>query len=136
MGHKKDEQAHTLDASFNNLAKRTITSQYMANLDTYLKFALRAQSQSRATWEALSAIKNPPVMSYVRQANIANGPQQVSSGVPEDEPRAQENQNSQKKLMERKVDERMDTGTTGKAGKADPAMTTLGEVDGAEDAGR
>ena len=46
----------------------------MKNLDTYLKVALRAQSQCRATWEALGTIQNPPVMGYVRQANIAHGP--------------------------------------------------------------
>ena len=129
-------QAHTLDAIFNNLAKRAIDTKYMANLETYLKLALRAQSQCRATWEALSIIKNPPVMGYVRQANIANGPQQVNNGVPDDKPRAQENQNSQNELLEQKNGERMDIGTTGKTGKVDPAMATLEEVDGAEDKGR
>jgi hypothetical protein len=128
-------QAHTLDAIFNNLATRAINAEYLNNLDTYLKLALRAQSQSRATWETLSTIKNPPMMGYVRQANIANGPQQVNNGVLEDEPRTRENQNQENKLMEQKDGERMDIGTTGKAGKADPAMATLGEVDGAEDAG-
>jgi hypothetical protein len=38
--------------------------------------------------------------------------------------------------MEKKNDERLDIGTTGTAGKADPAMATLGEVDRAEDEGR
>ena len=128
-------QAHALDAIFNNLATRAIKTEYMNNLDTYLKLALRAQSQCRTTWEALSAIKNPPVMGYVRQANIANGPQQVNNGATDDS-RAQENQNSQNELMEQKDGERMDSGTTGAAGKADPAMATLGEVDGAENEGR
>jgi len=62
-------QAHTLDAIFNNLEQRAINAEYMDNLDRYLKLALRAQSQCRATWEALSTIKSPPVMGYVRQAN-------------------------------------------------------------------
>jgi hypothetical protein len=38
--------------------------------------------------------------------------------------------------MEKKDGERLDTGTTGTTGKADPAMATVGEVDGAEDKGR
>jgi len=42
---------------------------------------LKAQSQCRATLEALAAIKNPPIV-YARQANIAAGPQQVNNGVP------------------------------------------------------
>jgi hypothetical protein len=128
-------QAHTLDAIFNNLATRAINAEYLNNLDTYLKLALRAQSQSRATWETLSAIKNPPMMGYVRQANIANGPQQVNNGTTDNEPRARENQNQENELMEQK-DERMDTRTKGAAGKANPAMATVGEIDGAEDKGR
>jgi hypothetical protein len=51
----------------------------MDNLDTYLKPALRAQSQCRATSEALPDIEHPPVMGYVRQASIAHGPQQVDT---------------------------------------------------------
>jgi hypothetical protein len=129
-------QAHTLDAIFNNLATRAIKAEYMKNLDTYLKLALRAQSQCRATWEALGAIKNPPVMGYVRQANIAHGPQQVNNGTCDDTPRTRENQNSQNKLMEKKDDERLDIGTTSTAGQADPAMATVGEIDGAENQDR
>ncbi len=129
-------QAHTLDAIFNNLASRAIRAEYLSNLDTYLKLALRAQSQCRATWEALSAIKNPPVIGYVRQANIAHGPQQVNNGTLDDMPRSREYQNSQNKLMEQKDGEWLDTGTTGTAGQADPAMATLGEVDRAEDESR
>jgi len=126
-------QAHTLDAIFNNLARRAINAEYLNNLDVYLKMALRAQSQCRSTWEALSAIKNPPVMGYVKQANIAHT-QQVNNAAPGDTSRARENQNPQNELMEEK-DEWMDTRATGTAGKADSAMATVGEIDGAEDAG-
>ena len=52
-------QAHTLDAIFNNLARRAINAEYMDNFDRYLKPALRAQSQCRATWETLATLKNP-----------------------------------------------------------------------------
>jgi hypothetical protein len=118
-------QAHTLDAIFNYLARRAKDAEYLNQFEQYLKLGLRAQSQCRATWEALSAIKNPPVAGYVNQANIAHGPQQVNNGAPNDKPRARENQNSQNELLEQKA-----------AGKADPAMATVGEIDGAEDKGR
>ncbi len=121
-------QAHTLDAIFNNLARRAINAEYMDNLDRYLKLALRTQSQCRATWEALATIKNPPVMGYVRQANIAHGPQQVNNAS-----RAGENPNLQNKLLEEKDGERLDPGTACTSGRADPAMATVGEVDRAED---
>ena len=92
-------QAHTLDAIFNNLARRAINAEYIDNLDRYLKLALRAQSQCRATWEALATIKTPPVMGYVRQTNIAHGPQQVNNApnAPAGVPRAGENPNLQMK---------------------------------------
>lgn len=74
-------QAHTLDAIFNNLAFRAAKNmgEYMQACETYLKLALRAQSQWRATWEALATIKNPPMVGYVKQANIAQGHQQVNN---------------------------------------------------------
>ncbi len=129
-------QAHTLDAIFNNLASRAIKAEYLNNLDTYLKLALRSQSQCRATWETLATIKNPPIMGYVRQANIAHGPQQINNAIPDDTPRVGENENSENKLLEKKDGERLDIGTTVTASQADPAMATLEEIDRTEDEGR
>ncbi len=75
-------QAHTLDAIFNKLAQKAIRAEYMHHFDAYMKFALRAQSQARATWEALSVMKHPTMVGYVNQANIAHGPQQVNNVQP------------------------------------------------------
>lgn len=131
-------QAHTLDAIFNNLAKRAINSEYLDHLDRYLKLTLRAQSQCRATWEALATIKNPPAVGYVRQANIAHGPQQVNNNsvAPSDASCARENANPQNKLLGKSDGERLDTGAAGAPGRADPELATVGEVDGAKDGGR
>ncbi len=131
-------QAHTLDAIFNNLARRAINAEYMDHLDRCLKLALRAQSQCRATWEILSTIKNPPIVGYVRQANIAHGHQQVNNtpSTESEASRVRKNSNLQNKLLEENDGEQLDTGTTGTAGRTDPAMATLGEVDRAKDSGR
>ena len=43
-----------------------------------MRLALKAQGQCRATLETLATIKNPPVV-FARQANIAQGPQQVNN---------------------------------------------------------
>jgi hypothetical protein len=136
-------QAHTLDAIFNTLARRAISCKHMSNLDSYLKLALRAQSQCRATWEAVATIKNPPLVGYVRQANIAHGPQQVNNAPSSSEcppakegSPARENPNLQDKLLEQEDGEWLDFGATGQAGRADPEMATLGEVDGTENEGR
>jgi hypothetical protein len=50
--------------------------------DTFLRLAFKAQSQSRATLETLAFTQNPRSVEFVRQANIANGPQQVNNGTP------------------------------------------------------
>ena len=42
--------------------------------------ALKAQSQSRATVEALAAVKSPPVV-LANQMNVANGSQQDNNGT-------------------------------------------------------
>ena len=133
-------QAHTLDAMFNHLAQRAINAEYIDHLDRYLKLALRAQSQSPATWEALATIKNPPVMGYVKQANIAHGHQQVNnapgSGNGGGRLRARENPNLQDKLLEATDGERLDPRAARTPSRADPAMATVGEVDRAADRGR
>jgi len=133
-------QAHTLDAIFNKLARRAINAEHPDHFELSLKFALRAQSQCRATLGTLSAIKNPPAVGHVHQANIAHGPQQVinASAAPGDAPcaGAGENQNVKNELLEQTDGERLDTGTTCTPGRTDPAMATVGEVNGAEDRGR
>ena len=73
-------QSHTLDAIFGNLARRAINSEYLPQFDAYLKLGLRAQSQCRATWETLAAIKNPVGRAYVGQANFAHN-QQVNNAT-------------------------------------------------------
>ena len=128
-------QAHTLDAIFNNLARRAIHAEYMDSHDSYLKLALRAQSQRRATWEAVAAIKHPPVMGYVRQANIAHGPQQVNNApaATAGATRAAEHPHPKSKLLEESDGERLDTGATGTPSRADSALATVGAIDRAED---
>lgn len=76
-------QAHTLNELFNNLTKRAKSNMEAGYLDaseTYLRVALKAQSQCRATVETLAEVKNPRQVAFVRQANIAHGPQQVNNG--------------------------------------------------------
>jgi hypothetical protein len=51
------------------------------NLDHYLKLALRAHPECRATWKALTTMKNPLMVGYVQQANIAQSPQQVNNAT-------------------------------------------------------
>lgn len=73
-------QAATLDAIFNEMARRAALNmgEYMDATERYMRLALKAQGQCRATLETLAAIKNPPVI-FAKQANIAHGPQQINN---------------------------------------------------------
>jgi hypothetical protein len=95
-------QASTLDVIFNQLARRAAASmgEYLNAAETYLRLALKAQGQCRATLETLSLVKNPRSVSFVRQANIANGPQQVNNGTAPPTPRPRETENPPIELLE------------------------------------
>jgi hypothetical protein len=69
-------QAAALNALFAELARRAGLNmgEHLGAAETYMRLALKALGQCRATLETLAAIKNPPVV-YARQANINNGGQ-------------------------------------------------------------
>lgn len=73
-----NSQAVTLNAVFTNLARRANSTQYIDHFDRYMRLALKAQGQCRATLETLALIKSPATV-FARQANIAHGPQQVNN---------------------------------------------------------
>lgn len=56
--------------------------QYQRNLEAFLGLALKAQAQSRATILTLVDLKYPRQVAFVKQANIANGAQQMNNGAP------------------------------------------------------
>ena len=74
-------QAVALNAMFAELARRAALNmgEHLPAAETFMRLALKAQAQCRATIETLAAMKNPPVV-FARQANISNGPQQVNNG--------------------------------------------------------
>lgn len=120
-------QAHSLDAIYNELARRAGLNmgENLPATEAYLKLALRAQGQCRATVETLGQLKNPAPVAFVRQANIANGPQQVNNGVA----RADETDNLQSKLLEGNDGQRMDAGAQEPAGRAYRSLEAVGTID-------
>jgi hypothetical protein len=124
-------QAHTLNAIFNYLARRAQTAEYMPQLETYLRLGLKAQNQCRATLDTLATMKNPSTVAFVRQANIAHGPQQVNNTpqpVPDEASRAREFENPPNKLLEQQHGERLDGGTVQATVGADSSLEAVGEV--------
>lgn len=124
-------QAHTLDSIFGTLASHASVNMregYLNAFEQYMRLALKAQGQCRATLETLAMIKNPPIV-YTRQANFANGPQQVNNGVPS---HARENETQQTKLSGDGNELLSNTGTPAIAGGINPALEAVGEVHRAE----
>jgi hypothetical protein len=126
-------QAHTLDAIFNTLALQASRAKYTDEIDRYLRLGLKAQSQCRATLETLATIKNPQPVAFVRQANIAHGPQQVNNDGAAPASRARESENPPNKVLEHQHAERLDFGTPGAAVGADSEMETVGAVHRTQD---
>jgi hypothetical protein len=102
---------------------------HMPNFEGFMRLALRAQSQCRATLETLAAIKNPPVI-YARQINQTTGPQQINNGTAPS--RKRENETEPSKLSEGNHELLEDTRASGTTGGGDTALEALGALDGAE----
>jgi hypothetical protein len=84
-------------------------------------------------------IKNPRPLAFVKQANIAAGPQQVNNAVPLPEiPRARKSksQKSPNKLLEAHHDKWLDSRTASAPSNADSQLAAVGEIDGAENLAR
>ncbi len=124
-------QAHTLDAIFNELARRSALNmgEYINAAERYLRLALKAQSQCRATLETLSNIKNPPVL-YAKQANIANGPQQVNNAIPN--PAYGKTEIEQNELLEHRHGQRLDSRTQSETSRVDTELEAVGKIDRAK----
>jgi hypothetical protein len=120
-------QATALNVMFGELSRRAAANmgEYLETSELYLRMAFKAQNQCRMTLETLSNIKNPPVV-YAKQANIANGPQQVNNGTMPPRAHAEENQNQPNKVLEQGNEQRMDNSTQGETGNSNPALETMG----------
>jgi hypothetical protein len=100
-------QAHVLQAVFVDSLLQVPKQGWFSTSEAYMRMAMKAQNQCRMTLQTWAQIKNPPVV-FARQANIAQGPQQVNNNgmMPAGEPR----------LLP-------DTGAPGAAVGSDPAVS-------------
>ncbi len=122
-------QATALQTLFARLTEKAMMQSHMPNLEAFMRLALRAQSQSRATLQTLAAIKNPPVI-YAKQANVTTGPQQVNNGVAAPS-RNPEVENQQNKLLEADDGKWLDPRAAGATSGGDTTLEALGKFDGA-----
>lgn len=123
-------QATALQSLFARLIEKSMTAEYVTQFEAFMRMALRAQSQCRATLETLAAIKNPPIV-YARQANVTTGPQQINNGTVAPT-RAQEIETEQTQLSGGTHELLPDARASGNASRVNPTLETLGEIDRAE----
>jgi hypothetical protein len=124
-------QANTLDAMFNELARRAALNMgsNLNTTETYLRLALKAQSQCRTTLETLAEVKNPPVM-IARQANVTTGPQQINNGIQPSKPsRTKKITNTPNKLSGDDHELLPNTRTPTATSRNDTQMETVGKID-------
>ena len=123
-------QATALQTLFARLTERAMGQTQMQHIEGFMRLALRAQSQSRATLETLATIRNPPIV-YARQANVTTGPQQINNGAAAPS-RAQKIEGEQNELLESSDGKRLDAGAAGTAGGVDSQLATVGAGKGTE----
>lgn len=122
-------QASALQSIFTNLSRRSIGQDYLKQMDTYLRLALKAQAQAVRTIEALGELKNPRSIAFVKQANIANN-QQVNNGQVS---QAENSGNQQSKLSGETYELLPDSRASGIEGATYTPVATLETVDRAKD---
>lgn len=123
-------QSNTLDSVFTSLALRASRnlddSKYFKAGEMYLKMALKAQSQCRATLQTLAEMKQPRQITITQQANIAG--QQIVNNAGAQEKTIPKNELLGVVKHEQLEIERLDTGTPRKASGTNQVMETVGKV--------
>jgi hypothetical protein len=125
-------QADALQSLFVGLVERSFTQEYLVHMEGFMRLALKAQSQCRATLETLAAVKNPPVV-YARQANVTTGPQQVNNGAWPNRAREKEIPQTQLSGADREL--RQDTRASGSASAIDLSLEAVASVNGTKNDG-
>ena len=91
-------QATTLQTLFVSLVEKAMDAECLPQFEAFMRMAPRSQAQCRATLETLAAVKRPQPVTFVRQANVAHGPQQVNDGTGSLSP-AQKTENAPNELL-------------------------------------
>lgn len=138
-------QATTLDAMFNELAKRAALNmgEHLGATETYLRLAFKAQTQCRATIETLAEIKYPKAATFVRQQNVAYQQQVNNGGVPDSSnntrtgaPAHGNSDNQSNELLNEATHENVDSSGTSKTSRANQDLETVETVNRSKDSRR
>ena len=121
-------QAMALEVMFTSLARRAKAQEKLLQYETHMRFALKAQNQCRATLQALVQLKQPSNTTFVKQANIAQGHQQVNNLT-------EKNITPQNELLKGNYAQ-LDAGTTTTPKGIDTTLEALGKINRGKDTRR
>ena len=128
-------QATALQTVFTSLVCKAQVQTQQRHLEAFMGLAFKAQAQSRATISALVDLKYPRQATFVKQANIAHGPQQVINAGAAGELKEQyaqarahagKSELEQNKLIEADHGNYLDTRAQGAPSRVNPNMATVG----------
>ena len=117
-------QAQALQTMFVTLGRKAVAQTQLPHYTAFMNMALKAQSQSRATIQALTELKYPKQATFVKQANITTGNQQVNNGLL-DPSHAKEKTIQSNELLENQKDEWLDSGAKGTASGINQDMAAV-----------
>ena len=115
-------QAFALNMAFNSLSARATRQLDISTMQMLMNLCFKAQNQSRATIDSLIRLKQPSNTQFIKQANIAQGHQQVNN-------LAEKNITPQNELLEDRY-AHLDTRTTPTTTGIDTALEALDKVNG------
>ena len=129
-------QIVSLNTLFNTLTLRFAHSlgNSLKLTETYMRLALKAQAQCARTAEILAAIKNPPIV-FAKQANIAQGHQQINNGN-QSATHAGKTKNPSNELLSEDINATLDTRGTIEASGIDKELATVETIDRSKDTNR
>jgi hypothetical protein len=118
-------QATALQSLFVRLVERGFAQDSLPQYETHMRLAFKAQSQCRATLQALTELKQGPLI-FAQQANVSGGgPIQVNSGIA----RACETETSPNQLSGIQNELPTNRGTAAGAIARYPSMEALAAID-------
>ncbi len=121
-------QAYALNVMFATLVTRANRQECMSLTQALMCLAFKAQNQSRATLQALVDLKQPKHATFVKQANISRGHQQVNN-------LAEKNQISHNNLLDGQIYD-VDSRAKTEAKRVNSKMEAVGKVHRSKNGGR
>lgn len=120
-------QAVALQSMFVDLALQAKAQGGLSQRESMTALALKTQSACRATLQTLGDLRFPRQATFVRQTNIANGPQQVINNMDGGLSPALKNKKLKSKLIEgtNNGNTHLDLGATSAAAGIDPVLATV-----------